>query len=115
MPQDNEYGDLEIGIYQFHTGAYDVDLRLDQHLDPRPRTSDDDPHSGEILPQRGTATFDLPALKELHLDPVAYGKLHAKQLFADPALLAFWQKAKVRMDDRILRVRLLVGPSASAL
>ena len=99
--------DLEIGLHHRDAGLYTVELRSDWP------ESDVDPLSGEGRP----AQFDFGQLLQLRLDPTEYGRVLARSLFADPALLADFTTARGVMDSREtpLRVRLLIGASAPEL
>ena len=100
------YPELEIGLHRVQADAYQVELRF---LDP---ASD-----AETAPRRAPCPLDPQALLPRHLDPVAYGQTLAAQVFADPEALAYLRAVRtaVESSDRVLRLRLLVGPTAAEL
>jgi len=101
---DAPYPELEIGLHRVQADAYQVELRF---LDP---ASD-----AETAPRRAPCPLDSQALLPLHLDPLAYGRALAGQVFADPQALAYLRAVRtaVESSDRVLR--LLVGPTAAEL
>ena len=103
---DAPYPELEIGLHGVQADAYQVELRF---LDP---ASD-----AETAPRRAPCPLDTQVLLPLHLDPLAYGRALAAQVFADPAALDYLRAVRtaVESSDRVLRLRLLVGPTAAKL
>lgn len=103
---EDAYAELEIGIHRIHAEAYQIDLRF---IDPDSDT--------EIPSVRRPFPLDEEKLLELQLDPREYGRELAAQLFHAPEALSFFQGVKVHIEgkDISLRVRLLVGTSASKL
>jgi hypothetical protein len=103
---DAPYPELEIGLHGVQADVYQVELRF---LDP---ASD-----AETAPRRAPCPLDSQALLPLHLDPLAYGRALAAQVFADPAALDYLRAVRtaVESSDRVLRLRLLVGPTAAKL
>jgi hypothetical protein len=103
---DAPYPELEIGLHRVQADAYQVELRF---LDP---ASD-----AETLPRRATCPLDTQALLPLHLDPPAYGRALAAQVFADPEALAYLRMVRtaVESSNRVLRLRLLIGATAAEL
>ncbi|MGH2522969.1 MAG: CHAT domain-containing protein, partial [Anaerolineales bacterium] len=96
-----EYTDLEIGLHRREAQTYAVELRVNQ-----PDSQADTLHTG-------TAHFDFDALRRDHLKPAAYGQRLFQNLFADDAVREAFRKAQ--SDERPLRVRLFIGPSAPEL
>jgi hypothetical protein len=100
------YAELEIGLHRSQPGTYDVEIRLN------------DPDSdGEIAPARGSVEIDFEDFLPLTRDPVQYGALLTRCIFPDGDLRTLFGKAKAVLDhsERLLRLRLLIGPSASEL
>src|SRR5262249_31346158 len=100
------YGELEVGLNRAQPGLYEVELRLTD-----PSSDADRP------PQRGPTTISPDALLPFLTDPVEYGKTLTSQLFRDPQVLAFYGNIKTAFErtGRVLRLRLLIGPSAPEL
>jgi hypothetical protein len=102
----NPYPELEIGLHRVQAQSYQVELRFH------------DPGSdAETPPRRGPCPLDLDALIPLLLDPAAYGTALSTQVFEDPAIRSYLSqvKAAVEATDRVLRLRLLVDPTAAEL
>ena len=107
-----ECADLEIGIHRYDPVSYTLEFRYSQpNSDVETRV---DRGSGDkpIL-----ANFDLQALQKLTPDPVEYGRTLSKGLFSDPQAIMGFEKAQSNAQStRVpLRIRLLIGPSASDL
>jgi hypothetical protein len=104
-----ESTDLEISLHRHDAEHYAVDFRFTQP------GSDADIRLGQARPI--LARFDLTTLRQLILDPKAYGKALSQSLFSDPLLLSAFGQAVVSSQtlDAALRFRLLVGPSAPEL
>ncbi len=100
------YAELEVALHRGRTDAYQVEVRFS---DPR--------SEAEIPPQRGLAPFDAEVLLSLQNDPEAYGKRLAEMLFNDAGVRSLYLQARTvaQAADLFLRLRLLVGPSASQL
>jgi hypothetical protein len=97
------YADLEIGLHRRYAGGFTVELRLSK---PESETEDQ-------LASSELAAFDLQMLRQAEHEPERYGQLLATSLFADPAVR---EKFAVATSlDQLLRLRLLVGPSAPEL
>ncbi len=105
-PGTDTYAELEIGIHRAAAGAYQVELRF---TDPE--------NEAEMAPVRGPAPIDPAELLALQHQPRAYGEKLAERLFHDPEVGSFYRqvKATVARGELFLRLRLLVGPSASEL
>lgn len=103
---DAAYPELEIGLHRAQADAYQVELRF---LDP---ASD-----AETAPRRSPCPLNPEALLPLQLDPLAYGQALSAQVFADPDALTYLRgvKTSIEATDRVLRLRLLVGPTAAEL
>jgi hypothetical protein len=65
-----------------------------------------------LLANEGRALFDSVALRELALDPAAYGRRLTVMLFNDPLVRLAWVKARgdARGAAAPLRVRLALDP-----
>jgi hypothetical protein len=102
----NIYGEIEIGLHRVQPEAYEVELRI---TDPGTE--------GEIAPARGQVSISRDELQALHYSPLDYGQKLADQLFQDPGLRDFYVRNKAAFDSRgiMIRVRLLIGPSAPEL
>jgi len=100
--------DLELGLHRRGEGHYAVELRYVQ-----PGSDADIRLSGEEI----LAALDLAQLRDLQLDPAAYGQALSAQLFAAPALRSAFAQARASAAslDAPLRVRLFIGPSAPEL
>jgi len=63
------------------------------------------------------ASFDIAALLELQQDSEAYGKALSAMLFAEPAVLAAFAKARAATaaQERVLRLRLFLDPAVPDL
>ena len=103
---DAPYPELEIGLHRVQADAYQVELRF---LDPA--------NDAETAPHRSPCPLDIQALLPLQQEPERYGRTLAEQVFADPDVLGYLRTAKaaVETSDRVLRLRLLVGPTAAEL
>lgn len=100
------YAELEIGLHRSQPGGYDIEMRLN------------DPDSdGEIAPARGSTEIDFEDFLPLVRDSVKYGQELTKCIFPDGDIRTLYGKAKAVLDrsERLLRLRLLIGPSASEL
>ncbi|MGH2520983.1 MAG: CHAT domain-containing protein [Anaerolineales bacterium] len=104
-----DYAELEIGLHRRDSNSYAVEMRFSQP------ESDTDIRVG--LGQPIIVDFDLSALRAKSLDAAAYGQALAGMLFADPALQTAFAQARTSAQslDVPLRVRLLIGPSATEL
>ena len=97
-----EYADLELGLERHGAGGYAVELRLvlpGSDADVRTRVE------GVGIP--------VAALRQLTTDPRAYGHRLGQELFAHPDVREVF--AKARALESLLRVRLVVGPTAPEL
>jgi hypothetical protein len=105
----NEYAELEISLHRHDANSYAVDFRYNQ-----PESDADIRLSQGRL---SLAEFDFNKLRSLALDPAAYGQALAACLFADSTVqTAFGQaRASAGSLNIPLRLRLLVGPTASEL
>lgn len=103
---DAPYPELEIGLHRVQADDYQVELRF---LDP---ASD-----AETAPCRAPCPLDPLALLPLEQDPAGYGRALAAQVFADPRARDGLRRARVAVEvgNRVLRIRLLVGPTATGL
>jgi CHAT domain-containing protein/SIR2-like protein len=97
--------DLEIGLHRRDGQSYVVEMRL------LPPGADE-----EVRPDSGSILVDLEALRATS-DDQAYGALLGGCLFGDESIKAAFDSARKVADDNDveLRVRLLVGPTASEL
>ena len=98
--------ELELGLYRVQADTYHLELRF---TDP---ASD-----AETAPRRTACPLDPRALLPLLLDQRAYGQALAAQVFADPDARAYLRAVRTAVDsaDRVLRLRILIGPSAAEL
>jgi hypothetical protein len=98
--------DLEIGLHRRDGQTYVVEMRL------LPPGADE-----EVRPDSGSMLIDLAALRAKSGDDQAYGALLGACLFGDENIKAAFTSARKVADDNDveLRVRLLVGPTASEL
>jgi hypothetical protein len=110
-----DYADLEISLSRDaldtnpgrqDARSYRVDLRLTQ-----PDSDEENP------PERGVTRFDFAALDRLRPDASAYGKRLSQDLFSDPRLLPWFDKACVLTlsQNQKLRVKLCIDRSAPEL
>ena len=112
MSPETHLADLEIGLHRHDPESYSVEMRF------TPPDSD-----AEVRLVRGdlaTAQFDLAALRELALDPAAYGHALGQGLFGDATdseVRAAFDQARVAANSQgvPLRLRLFIGPSAPEL
>ena len=104
-----EYADLEIGLHRRDIGVYVIEFRFSQP------NSEADVRLDQG--QTAFATFDLAELKTLEYDPAAYEQKLTQSFFAEPAVQAAFAQARVSAQSlgAPLRIRLLIGPSASEL
>ena len=104
--ETSSYGEIEIGLHRIQPEAYEVELRA---TDPGTE--------GEIAPARGQAHISLDDLQKLHYSPLDYGQKLTDQLFQDDGLRKFYERNKAAFDSRgiMIRLRLLIGPSAPEL
>ena len=100
------YADLEIGVRRALDGGYEITLRF---IDPAAEN--------EIRPETGRFTLEQASLLEASLDPGVYGRLLAAQVFRDEHVRLFYGQAKAAAESGglLLRLRLLIDPSASEL
>ena len=100
------YAELEVALHRGQADAYRVEVRFS---DPR--------SEAEIPPERGLAALDAEALLLLQNDPEAYGQRLSEMLFHDAGVRSLYLQARTATQsaDLFLRLRLLVGPSASEL
>jgi hypothetical protein len=104
-----EYADLEIGLHRRDAGMYVIEFRFSQP------NSEADVRLDQG--QSAYATFDLAEFKNLEYDPAAYGQKLTQSFFAEPAVQTAFAQARVSAQSlgAPLRIRLLIGPSASEL
>jgi hypothetical protein len=97
--------DLEIGLHRRDGTTYAVEMRL------QPPGADE-----EVRPDSGAIELDLDALRG-ETDDVAYGELLGGALLADERVRTAFANARAVADaaGAGLRVRLLIGPTASEL
>jgi CHAT domain/SIR2-like domain len=101
-----DYADLEIGLHRRDGVTWRVEVRYSQ------QESDADINVEGAL----TVDIDPGALKELELDPEAYGRALGQALLGGDVGDAYRQAiAAAQTQGVTLRVRLFVGPSAAAL
>ncbi len=105
------YADLEIVLRQRHINGYIVDLHY---------KSPSDEADNRLTSYKGADSlinFDFEHLRELASEPAAYGQLLGKTLFSDPSVWAAFESACTTAYNQkaVLRVRLLIDPSASEL
>jgi len=102
------YADLEIGLHRYDADNYLVEMRFSQ-----PESDADT----RLLRENPVLNFDVRALRQHHLDDVAYGQALTQILFGPPQVLAAFNQARSNAQalDVPLRVRLFVGPSAPEL
>src|SRR5690606_8419817 len=96
---------LSISIHRVDA-CYQVELA---HKDP---SSD-----AQIAPLRGPASFDIPALAQLHLAHQDYGRVLASQLFADREIAQRFVEVERAAEaaSMFLRVMISIDPSAQEL
>ena len=101
------WAELEIALDR-RDDAYAVDLRFSQPND------DTDIW---LLQKLALTRFDFDGLQQHALDPVAYGQLLGRNLFADPAVYERFGKALdvAFSKDAPLRVRLFMYPNTREL
>ena len=109
MPSVDDFADLELSFRRGKGNSYTVEMRFSQP------GSDADIRMG----QGGTISvqFDHQALVEAAHDPVKYGELLSKSLFADKDLLAGFLQARASAGtaQKPLRLRLFISPDAPEL
>ena len=100
------YAELEVGLRRLTADAYQVDLRFTHPAS-----------EAEVPPASGLATLDLAELLALQQDPRAYGEALAAQVFAGEEVRLLYCRARtaVEASSHLLRLRLLVGPTAPEL
>ncbi len=100
------YGEIEVGLHRSYPDAYGVELRV---TDPGT--------AGEVAPARGQSRISLEALSALQHSAADYGRVLSDQLFQDPEIREFYLKNRAALDSRglMLRLRILIGPSAPEL
>ncbi len=101
--------DLEIGLHPGSgrpepAGRYHIELRFTQ---PDNET--------RMAPERGTATLDLPALRDLRDDPRDVGGTLADALFHDDNVRNLYTRARRAAAARPLRLRLALPTDAREL
>ena len=96
--------DLELGLHRQDASRHIVELRF--------HSPDDD---AERAPVRGLALFDPTSL--IGLDPEEYGPALTRMVFADPTIAGEYAKilAVAEAGEVLLRLRILIGPSAPEL
>ena len=104
MKNPSSVAELEIGLFPLEREEYSVELRYSQEQD-----------SEERAPARGTARFDLAALRSKSLDRGAYGAQLSSDLFNDPLLRSYYQQVMAHGAGQTLRIRLSIDPSAAEL
>ena len=100
------YPELEIGLHRVQADAFQVELRFS------------DPASdAERSPVRAPCALDPEVLLPLQLEPEAYGRTLAGQVFSEPEAGRFLGEVKTsaQQAEQPLRLRLLIGPSATDL
>jgi hypothetical protein len=104
-----DFADLELSLHRRDGINYRVEMRFTQP------DSDADIRLGTGEP--ANATFDLPGLQALIIDPAEYGKTLADGLFTDVNVSSAFAQARASAQSlqAPLRVRLLIGPSAPEL
>ena len=104
-----EYADLEIGLHRRDAGMYTIEFRFSQP------NSEADVRLGQGQPAQ--AAFDLVELKSLADDPPTYGKCLTQSFFAEPAVQTAFAQARASAQSlgALLRIRLMIGSSASEL
>ncbi len=102
--------ELEIGLHRRYGDSYAVEMRLGQPGND----ADINPLGSEDV---ALVQFDMNRLRELVLDPLAYGNCLGGSLFANPDVrTAFAQARSVASNKNMpLRLRLFIGPSALEL
>ena len=104
-----EYADLEIGLHRRDAGTYTIEFRFSQP------NSEADVRLDQGQPAQ--AAFDLVELKSLADDPLAYGTCLTQSFFAEPAVQTAFAQARASAQSlgALLRIRLMIGSSASEL
>jgi hypothetical protein len=100
------YADLEIGLHRSEVDTYGVDFRFSQ------------PDSeADVRPGHGIAQIDIKSLQKLSPGSAEYGKSLTDSLFGDPLVLSAFTAAlaSAQTSGSVLRIRLLIGPSAPEL
>ena len=103
------YADLEIGLHRRDANSYAIEM-LFSH-------PESDADIRLLRDGAGAVQFDMEQLRELMLDPDAYGRALTAGLFADPAVQSAFAQAysSAQSLDTPLRLRLLIGPSVPEL
>ena len=104
-----DYAELEVSLHRRRAGSYTIEVRFTEPgSDAEARLAQDRP---------AYARFNFEALLKLHSQPEKYGRLLTHSLFADPAVLSAYAKARSKAQEQgaVLRLRLMVGPSAAEL
>ena len=100
--------ELEISLHRRDADTYTVELRY--------AAPDSDADIRLISGGLPVATFDTERLRCLSIDLQGYGRMLTESLFTDPRVREAFAKARVgAASDGVLRLRLLVGPSAPEL
>ncbi len=100
------HAELEVGIHRAQGDGYQVELRFTNPAS-----------DAETAPAKGACDLRPAALAELLLEPGAYGKALAEQLFADEGIRRMYGQvmAAANAGGHLLRLRLHVGASAPEL
>ena len=110
--------DLELGLHRRDAEAYEFEIRFSTpDSDAEARVAARVPVGINDLKVNGQTKFDVKTLVQTKYDVDEYGRKLFKYLFADPAVIKAFAKARGIADERStsLRVRLLVGPTAPEL
>jgi hypothetical protein len=102
------YDELDLRLSRIQPDAFQVELRF---------TDSDPENQAQRAPSSGPAALDLGELLENQGDPDEYGRILARQLFADEAVRGEFLavRAATEARGRQLRLRLEVAPSAAEL
>lgn len=99
--------ELEIGLEHIQGPTYKVRLRFQ------------DPNNAAMAtPVEGTFTLDRHELRDLELEPTAYGVELARQLFAHAEVRAAYDQARATafaQDGAKMRLQIFIGPTAQVL
>lgn len=108
MAEPGRYDELDLRLYRGAADGFQLEVRF---TDPDPE------NQAQRAPKNGATALDPAELLPLQLDPEAYGKALAAQLFADPEVRGEYAQARVAAEagGRHLRLRLVIDPGAAEL
>jgi hypothetical protein len=103
-----QFADLELSLHRRGDARYAVEARFSQ-----PESDADI----RLLNEEVIVQLESAELRQLEIDPLAYGQALSQHLFAPPALRSAFARARTAADSANLplRVRLFIAPSAQEL